>query len=569
MKSTMKVAKLLFLVIFFSFMSNQTPAVLDASSNVNSAEDSITVQVNNEWVEFDHPPIIVNNRTLVPIRAVLEKIGATVNWNHETQKIIIIKDDLTLELMIDYPYLETNILEESFIPLDVSPTLHEQRTLLPLRHIMEAIGAEVHWDEEEKIISITYEEFVYLVNHYDTSQTGISNYARVSNLQQFSYKDKGIAYGYLKDNRLHIHTPENTLVFSQKYPLLGDIISDDEGYLYVIWGSANETSNKQAHTTFITKYSPSGKEIKTNGFEGYSSPWNGSEDANTQLPFRAGNSVSIIHEDKLLNYHAKKRYDGHQSDGLIGVDINTMNALDLPETTFSGHSFNQDLIFSEKINDFLFASHGDAYARGFMVNDSTSSYGDDNNVTFHFYLEPNANYDMWIVNKTFAQLGGIVETQSGVVLVGASAKSISEQAKTEKQNLFIQLFDPSIESNSPEKFLGGTRRTGATSFDINDNNNSPLTPVTDYGVRWLTNYTDTDVITPQVVLADDKIVILWSTSTDSYYMVLSSNGDIITEATSLNNASLNSYEKPIYYNGGVHWVEVSKGILRKHTINID
>ena len=61
---------------------------------------------------------------------------------------------------------------------------------------------------------------------------------------------------------------------------------------------------------------------------------------------------------------------------------------------------------------------------------------------FHFYLEPNANYDMCIVNKTFAQLGGLAETSKGVVLAGASAKSISEKAKTEKQNLFIQIFDP-------------------------------------------------------------------------------------------------------------------------------
>lgn len=61
---------------------------------------------------------------------------------------------------------------------------------------------------------------------------------------------------------------------------------------------------------------------------------------------------------------------------------------------------------------------------------------------FHFYLEPNANYNMYIVNKTFAQFGGLAETSRGVVLVGASAKSIGEEAKTEKQNLFVQIFNP-------------------------------------------------------------------------------------------------------------------------------
>lgn len=84
-------------------------------------------------------------------------------------------------------------------------------------------------------------------------------------------------------------------------------------------------------------------------------------------------------------------------------------------------------------------------------------------------------------------------------------------------------------------FVGGSTRTGATSTDIYDNSNSPLTEVTDYGVIWLTNYTDRDVIAPQVVVGDDRIVIFWTEERkpegmyhtpdefycESYYMILS------------------------------------------------
>jgi hypothetical protein len=184
---------------------------------------------------------------------------------------------------------------------------------------------------------------------------------------------------------------------------------------------------------------------------------------------------------------------------------------------------------------------------------------------------------MYIVNKTFAQLGGLAESSKGVVLAGASAKSISEEAKTEKQNLFIQIFDPLSTEVSPSMFVGGSIRSGETSTDINDNNNSPLTKVTDYGVIWLTNYTDRDVIAPQVVVGDDRIILLWTEKrdpgqgtfrvlgesyTDSYYMVLSAEGEVITPVTSLGRLKLNSYEMPVYHNGSVYWVYADNGRLR-------
>lgn len=173
---------------------------------------------------------------------------------------------------------------------------------------------------------------------------------------------------------------------------------------------------------------------------------------------------------------------------------------------------------------------------------------------------------MRIVNKTFAQLGGLAETSKGVVLVGASAKSISEVAKTEKQNLFIQVFDPLAKNLSSSVFVGGSTRSGATSFDINDNNNLPLTEISDYGVNWLTNYTDKNVIAPQVVVGDDRIIILWTENSRSYseafYMVLTAGGEIITPATSLGRLKLNSYEMPIYYNGLVYWAYAYNGKIR-------
>ncbi len=158
-------------------------------------------------------------------------------------------------------------------------------------------------------------------------------------------------------------------------------------------------------------------------------------------------------------------------------------------------------------------------------------------------------------------------------MVGASAKSIGEEAKSEVQNLFVQIFDPTADEVSSSMFVGGEKRRGETSLDINDNRNSPLEPVTDYGVIWLTDYTDREVIAPQVVEADDKIVILWNVQSDegceAYFMVLSSDGRVISPAASFGKVSLNSYEKPIYHNGRIYWACAQDGIIRVLNIQVD
>ncbi len=545
-------------------------AMIICLSGVNmtafATDNYVTVMVAGESVRFDQAPVIVNGRMLVPIRAVCEKIGATVSWNENTKTASVTKDNLTLSLTIGDPIMKVS--DGTFTYLDAPPLIYGGRTLLPIRAVVEKFGYEVQWNEETKIVNIEQPGTIIFPNLANTQKSFISNTANISSVQQFMYKNEGLAYAYEQDGSLIITTPSSRISFAIKYPKLGDVISDDDGNFYVVWGKDNETADASIETVFISKYSPDGQHIDTTGFVGKSTPWGDSDSAKTKVPFRSGNCVSVIADDILVNYHSKQRYDGHQSDSVIAVRINDMSPYTLPNDTYSGHSFNQSLIYSKITSDFLFASHGDAYARGFRINDASGKYGNAKEILFHFYLEANANYDMYKVNKTFAQLGGLAETSEGVALVGASAKSIGEAAKLEKQNLFIQVFDPRASGVSKSMFIGGTTRSGATSFDIKDNNNSPLTQVSDYGVRWLTDYTDTDVVAPQVVEANDRIVILWSTKDDSFYMTLSPSGDILTPATSLGGLPLNSYERPVYYNGAVYWAGVKDGKLKICSINI-
>lgn len=231
-----------------------------------------------------------------------------------------------------------------------------------------------------------------------------------------------------------------------------------------------------------------------------------------------------------------------------------MKEYTLPNNAYSGHSFDQSVIYSDLAKDFVFASLGDCYSRGFRVNRPEGKYGDDDGITFHSYLKANAGYNMEIINETFAQLAGLGETSAGLVLAGASVKALNADAAKQKQNIFLQIFNPSFEKITKDIFVGGVDRTGNTALSMYDDK---LTPITDHGVIWLTDYTDRDVVAPKMITADDKIIVMWSeqrkNTMKAYYMVLSESGVVIKPRTYIGKNCLNSYEKPVYFDQKIFW----------------
>lgn len=495
--------------------------------------------------------------------SVYEKIGGEMALSNDNSK-------KSCDLSIQKFYLNSK-------ECGVTAYLINGNNYLKLRDLGKLLDFGVTWDNNTQTILIeTSKGYVEEVkeqidgvvvdNIYvkNTHNKYVSNWASVSSIQQFKYKDLGVGFAYVNNNSLEVVLPNGSLTINMLYPILGDVIADEDGCIYIIWGK-NGDADTNEETVFISKYTDSGILVKTVGFVGKSRM---GDKGNTKNPFKWGNCRSAIHNDTLVVNYARQMYNEHQSNSVIKLNINKMTPIevsdyDIWDVPYCSHSFNQDVIWSENRNEFVYVNHGDAYDRGIVIhNDNGTSY-----VPFHCYLQSNASYDMSIVNKTFAQLGGIEEIDDYVFLVGSSAKSISEAANTEKQNLFVQIFKPNEEVNK-NNYLGGVERSGNTSYNINDINNSPLTPVTDYGVRWLTDYTDKNVIAPQIVKAEDKIVILWSTENESFYTVLNSNGDTLVPVTSLGNKLLNSYEKPIYHNGKVYWVYSGENKINLGSISI-
>ena len=118
--------------------------------DLNSA--LITVNVNGQLVNFDQPPIIIDGRTLVPLRAIFEALGATVEWKGDTQTVTSKKGSTNVSLSIDSKTMYKN---GKATTLDVPAQLINDRTLVPARAVAEAFGCDVDWDSDTKTVTIT------------------------------------------------------------------------------------------------------------------------------------------------------------------------------------------------------------------------------------------------------------------------------------------------------------------------------------------------------------------------------------------------------------------------------
>ena len=110
--------------------------------------------VNGKTVSLDAPPVIVNSRTLVPLRAIAEALGADVNWNPDTRQVTVKLNDTTILLTIGSPLAMVNGL---IIPIDTTPIISNGRTMVPLRFIAETLNAEVSWNPDSKTVDIVHE----------------------------------------------------------------------------------------------------------------------------------------------------------------------------------------------------------------------------------------------------------------------------------------------------------------------------------------------------------------------------------------------------------------------------
>ncbi len=128
-------------------------SILIFSPGVYAQPDGeITVTINSQVLEFDVPPQIINDRTMVPMRKIFESLGAVVTWDDLSQTATGKKGDTVVNISVNSTTLFKN--STPFV-LDVAPVLINDRVLVPARAIAESFGCTVDWDDKTDTVIIT------------------------------------------------------------------------------------------------------------------------------------------------------------------------------------------------------------------------------------------------------------------------------------------------------------------------------------------------------------------------------------------------------------------------------
>lgn len=116
-----------------------------------TSSDVIQVTLDGKSLNFDQPPIIDNNRVMVPIRTIFEALGYTVNWQNSTQTAIANKAGHSIIVQVNNPKITYN---GGSYYCDVSPKNLSGRILVPVRAVSESAGCEVIWQSSTQTVMI-------------------------------------------------------------------------------------------------------------------------------------------------------------------------------------------------------------------------------------------------------------------------------------------------------------------------------------------------------------------------------------------------------------------------------
>lgn len=353
----------------------------------------------------------------------------------------------------------------------------------------------------------------------------------VSELIHFIDGQGNYTIAYADENNIYIDTIStegvinHKLTIAKQYPLLGDVICDQNNNYYIVWGQCDQTRAGDCVTLSVAKYNEAGMYL---GCCDVRTPATNYEWA-TITPFVGAGCDADISDGILYANLGRGMYNGHLSNTTISVNIESMELVG-EIACYVSHCF-ATRVFPLNSGKILYGNLGDGYPRGFTFTLERKEV-----IPFHFYGELGDN-------DTYSQLGDMVEFGENVFYCATSTKSMTKKCENESQNLFIQGIN--------FEFVNGTSRTGTCIGE----------PYTDTGIIWLTNYKKGYAKNPQIVkINDTQAIVMWERFddekcyVDTYYMIISENGEVVQGARSLNQHRLNTFEQPLFWNNSVCWV---------------
>ena len=302
------------------------------SFSVSAANNDIKVNVNNSPVTYDSPPVIVNDRTMVPIRQTAEALGANVKWDDSTKTATVTLSNRVVKLTQDNPYIYINDIR---LLMDAPTTNINSRIHIPVRHLAEALDAAVLWDKNFRTVEvITDRQYIQIDGKYVVLGDPISiaehQFGKPSRIDKgidrfdwYVYNSdysKFMMLGVLDGKIISIYTAFSDFILNGKIKYGDKLTSNAESTAYTLY--SDSLDDFKIYGVWIgERYSTS--EVLKNDF------FNARVLTEKQLidvinAFRQRNNLSILSEDIIATYTCRK----HSQDM---ADNNYFNHINLSE----------------------------------------------------------------------------------------------------------------------------------------------------------------------------------------------------------------------------------------------
>ncbi|MBE7054373.1 MAG: hypothetical protein E7391_08940 [Ruminococcaceae bacterium] len=293
--------------------------IISSFSCITFAENEIKITLNGTALTMDQPPIIVEGRTLVPLRAIFEALGATVTWDDATKCATGVLDSKTVSLVINNTQAKVNGTD---VTLDVPAQIVNSRTLVPVRFISESLGCKVDWDDATKTVIIeseiglkpykewTFDNITSFENNVDYILGGAYPVGNVSISDKYDANGSGKAL--LMENRENqVYRLKLKNVFTKEdlgktFTIEAKILApDDDGTVVV--AAFSDTKTQYATTPKKEQRA----NVKKNEWQFITFTYTHEEEIVTQLGFGQPNSAKAI---KTLVVDDVKIYEGTKEE---------------------------------------------------------------------------------------------------------------------------------------------------------------------------------------------------------------------------------------------------------------
>lgn len=174
MKKAVALAVVVFLLLLTCTgafaLEKQTLILFMDGKQITYKAPPVTLKLNGEVIESDVPPVILDGRTLVPVRVISESTGARVDWNGEKYEVTVTTADKVIKLKINSNEMLVN---GERLTLDVPAKLINDRTMVPVRAITESLGLVVGWDASTYTVLLDYPKGDILDVYYSEEEDAV------------------------------------------------------------------------------------------------------------------------------------------------------------------------------------------------------------------------------------------------------------------------------------------------------------------------------------------------------------------------------------------------------------